>query len=360
MKSNDYRHQQDLKNIEKIRELLSELPGFCREYFLALEARKSTSTRMNYAYDLTNFFHFLQEHNSYFKSKELKTLEIQDMDLITPMDIEEYLSYLQYYVRDGKEYTNSPEGRSRKLSCLRTFYDHFLKRKVLRTNPARQVDVPKIKEHNIIRLEPNEVAELLDQVEGGAHLTKKQLESYQKTRYRDIAILTLLLGTGIRVSECVGLNITDVNFEDYSCRIVRKGGNEDLVYFGDEVADALMDYLENDRDFKNPLEGHQEALFISLKNMRMSVRAVERMVKKYTSNVTTLKKITPHKLRSTFGTNLYQETGDIYLVADTLGHKDVNTTRKHYAGMKDANKRKAAKALRLREERLPEEIDTTP
>jgi site-specific recombinase XerD len=267
------------------------------------------------------------------------------------MDIEEYLSYLQYYKRDGKEYTNSPEGRARKLSCLRCFYDYFLKNKMLNTNPARQVDVPKIKEHNIIRLEPNEVAELLDQVESGEKLTKKQLESYQKTRFRDIAILTLLLGTGIRVSECVGLNLTDVNFDDYSIRIIRKGGNEDVVYFGDEVADALFDYLENDRDFKIPEEGHEDALFISIKNTRLSVRSIERMVKKYTSNVTSLKKITPHKLRSTFGTNLYQETGDIYLVADTLGHKDVNTTRKHYAGMKDENKRKAARALRLREEK---------
>ena len=354
MNNNSYRQQQDLKNIEKIRELLSELPGFCRTYFLSLESRKSTNTRKNYAYDLINFFHFLKETNPYFSKKEISQIKIDDMDLLSPMDIEEYLSYLQYYKKDGKEYTNSPEGRARKLSCLRSFYDYFLKNRLLKTNPARQVDVPKIKEHNIIRLEPNEVAELLDQVESGEKLTKKQLESYQKTKFRDIAILTLLLGTGIRVSECVGLNLTDIDLDDYSIKIIRKGGNEDLVYFGDEVASALYDYLENDRDFKSPAEGHEEALFISMKNTRLTTRSVERMVKKYTSNVTTLKKITPHKLRSTFGTNLYQETGDIYLVADTLGHKDVNTTRKHYAGMKDANKRKAARTLRLREERKDE------
>lgn len=351
MEKTSYRHQQDLKNIEKIRELQKELPGFCKEYFLSLESRKSTNTRKNYAYDLLNFFHFLKENNPYFEKKEIRSIRIDEMDLLSPMDIEEYMSYLQFYTREGKEYTNSPEGRARKLSCLRTFYDYFLKKKSLQTNPARQVDVPKIKEHNIIRLEPNEVAELLDQVESGEKLTKKQLESHQKTKLRDVALLTLLLGTGIRVSECVGLNLNDINFDDYSLKIIRKGGNEDLVFFGDEVADALYDYLENDRDFKSPEEGHEEAFFISMKNTRLSVRSVERLVKKYTSNVTTLKKITPHKLRSTFGTNLYQETGDIYLVADTLGHKDVNTTRKHYAGMKESNKRKAARALRLRESR---------
>ena len=98
-----------------------------------------------------------------------------------------------------------------------------------------------------------------------------------------------------------------------------------------------------------PVEGHEDALFLSMQNKRISVRAVENLVKKYASNVS-LKKITPHKLRSTFGTNLYQETGDIYLVADVLGHKDVNTTRKHYAAMKDEHKRRAAKAVKLREE----------
>ena len=86
-----------------------------------------------------------------------------------------------------------------------------------------------------------------------------------------------------------------------------------------------------------------------MQNRRITVRAVENLVKKYASNVTSLKKITPHKLRSTYGTALYQETGDIYLVADVLGHKDVNTTRKHYAAIEDSNRRKAAKAVQLRE-----------
>mgnify|MGYP000822192579 CR=1 FL=1 len=87
-----------------------------------------------------------------------------------------------------------------------------------------------------------------------------------------------------------------------------------------------------------------------MQNKRISVRAVEKLVKKYASKVTSLKKITPHKLRSTYGTALYQETGDIYLVADVLGHRDVNTTKKHYAAMDDARRRKAATAVHLRED----------
>lgn len=88
-----------------------------------------------------------------------------------------------------------------------------------------------------------------------------------------------------------------------------------------------------------------------MQNKRITVRAVENLVKKYSSLVTTLKKITPHKLRSTYGTTLYRETGDIYLVADVLGHKDVNTTRKHYAALEEERRRKAAKAVTLREQR---------
>ena len=89
---------------------------------------------------------------------------------------------------------------------------------------------------------------------------------------------------------------------------------------------------------------------MSLQNKRISVRAVENLVKKYSKLVTNLKNITPHKLRSTYGTTLYQETGDIYLVADVLGHSDVNTTRKHYAALEDERRRRAAKVVKLRED----------
>ena len=121
---------------------------------------------------------------------------------------------------------------------------------------------------------------------------------------RDIALLTLMLGTGIRVSECVGLNIDDVDFKNDGIRIHRKGGKEVVVYFGDEVESALLSYIE-ERKKTEVVAGHEEALFLSLQKKRISVRAVEKLVKKYAQTVTTVKHITPHKLRSTYGTNLY-------------------------------------------------------
>ena len=209
--------------------------------------------------------------------------------------------------------------------------------------------MPKIHDKAITRLDVNEVAELLDNVENGNKLTTAQLRTHEKLKCRDLALLTLLLGTGIRVSECVGLDINDVDFDNDRIKVVRKGGSESFVYFGDEVRAALLDYME-ERKQMNPDSGHENALFISSKNKRLCVRSVELLVKKYASTVTTVKHITPHKLRSTYGTNLYHASKDIYLVADVLGHKDVNTTRKHYAEIVDENKRSARNIVRLRTE----------
>ena len=211
------------------------------------------------------------------------------------------------------------------------------------------VSTPKIHDKNIIRLDVNEIARLLDEVESGDKLTKHQRVYHEHTRVRDLALISVLLGTGMRVSECVGLNLTDIDFENNGLRIVRKGGNESILYFGDEVEQALRDYLEQRKQIL-PLEGHEDALFLSLKKSRLTVRAVENLVKKYAQTVTQLKNISPHKLRSSYGTELYNETGDIYLVADVLGHKDVNTTRKHYAQIEDSRRRSAANVVKLRKE----------
>jgi site-specific recombinase XerD len=147
----------------------------------------------------------------------------------------------------------------------------------------------------------------------------------------------------------VGLNITDIDLKNNGIKVHRKGGAEVVVYFGDEVCTALCDYLK-ERLETQAASGHENALFLSMQNKRITIRAVENLVKKYSKLVTNLKNITPHKLRSTYGTSLYQETGDVYLVADVLGHKDVNTTRKHYAAIEEDRRRKAAKYVHLRED----------
>ena len=348
-----YREHTDTENILKLRQVLSTLPAFCKDYFRAIDSTTTTKTRISYAYDIRIFFQFLLDENPAFKNYAMTDFSVAVLDQIKAVDLEEYMEYLKVYQNGDKTETNGERGLKRKISALRSFYAYYYKREMIHTNPTVLIDVPKIHDKSIIRLDTDEVALLLDYIEHcGDSLTGQKRVYYEKTKERDLAIVTLLLGTGIRVSECVGLDIEDVDFKNNGIKIRRKGGYETVVYFGDEVQDALLDYLEQ-RHHVIPCEGHEEALFLSLQNRRITVRAVENLVKKYASRVTTLKHITPHKLRSTYGTALYQETGDIYLVADVLGHKDVNTTRKHYAAQEDARKRRAANAVQLREHYNP-------
>lgn len=348
MKEKAYHEDINKKNEIKLRKRLEKLPAFCKTFFIGIEPTTASRTRIAYAYDLGCFFEYLHDNNPICAQMEVRDIPLSLMEELTPMDIEEYLSYLKYYVKDGIEYTNDERGIKRKLASLRTFFRYFYKNELIKEDPAIKVDMPKIHEKTIIRLDVDEVALLLDEVESGGSLTERQRKFHDKTKVRDLAIMTLLLGTGIRVSECVGLDMDDVDFKNNGIKIHRKGGAEVIVYFGDEVRKALIDYYV-ERQKITAADGSINALFLSLQNKRITVRAVENLVKKYAKLVTTLKNITPHKLRSTYGTNLYRESGDIYLVADVLGHKDVNTTRKHYAAIDDDKRRKAAKYVKLRD-----------
>lgn len=369
MEYRTYHEQTDMENIRKLREVLKTLPPFAKDYFRAIEPTTSTKTRISYAYDIRLFFRFLIDENPAYKNYETTDFKVSDLEKVEAVDLEEYQEYLKLYQKKiaaanagtnntktdtDEEYvvdiTNGELGLKRKMSALRSFYAYFYRRELIEKNPTVLVDMPKLHEKAIIRLDVDETARLLDFIEhGGDGLTGQKKVYYEKTKERDLAIVTLLLGTGIRVSECVGLDITDVDFNNNGIKVTRKGGSEMIVYFGGEVEQALKNYINGSRKQVIPQEGHEQALFYSTQKRRIGVGAVENLVKKYAKYVTPLKKITPHKLRSTYGTTLYQETGDIYLVADVLGHKDVNTTRKHYAAQDENRRRLAAKAVKLRE-----------
>ncbi len=343
----NYHDQININNDLKLREMLKELPRFCMTFFRGIKYTTSSRTRIAYAYDLGVFFNYIKDTNPAYADIEINHFSIDILNKITVDDIEEYLDYLKVYSKNSSEHTNREKGIKRKLSSLKSFYNYFFCNQIIEDNPAAKVRMPKLHESEIIRLDSDEVVRLLDEVESGDNLTKSQKKYHDKTKLRDTALLTLLLGTGMRVSECVGIDINDVDFKNSGIKVRRKGGYEAIVYFGDEVEIALLNYLEYRNTIK-PVAGHENALFLSLQNKRISVRSVENLVKKYSGLITTLKHITPHKLRSTYGTNLYKETGDIYLVADVLGHKDVNTTRKHYAAIEDRRRYNARNEVSLR------------
>ena len=346
MAEKTYHEQERNKCTLELRELQNELPKFLRDYFRGIENSTAPRTQIGYAIDLRTFFEFVKDNNSTYRDVDMHDIGIDVLSQLNAQDIEEYLDYLKYYVKNGHEYTNDERAIKRKLSALRSMYNYFHKKRIIDENPVLQVDMPKLHKKQIIRLDNDEVDDLLNVVESGDRLTKKQAECHDKLKVRDMAILTLLLGTGMRVSECVGINLEDVDYINDRIKIVRKGGYESFVYYGEEVRQALLDYME-ERDEIDALEGHKNALFLSSQRRRITVRSVELLVKKYASTVTG-KHITPHKLRSTYGTNLYKETGDIYLVADVLGHSDVNTTRKHYAELEEDRKKSVKDAVVIR------------
>ena len=348
MKDNNYHDNLNKENTFKLRELMRQLPKFTASFFRGIEPTTASRTRIAYAYDLGIFFEYIKENNPLYADKEITDFPLEILDQITALDIEEYLEYLSYYVKDNSEHQNTERGKMRKLASLRTLYNYYYRKEMIKTNPASIVSMPKIHQKEIVRLDIDEVARLLDEVEQGDNLTKREQNYHKKTKTRDLALLTLLLGTGIRVSECVGLDIDDVDLKNTGIKIRRKGGKEQVVYFSDEVAEALLAYIK-ERKTIIAETGHENALFLSLQKKRINVRSVENLVKKYSKLVTQLKNITPHKLRSTYGTSLYRETGDIYLVASVLGHSDVNTTKKHYAAIEDERRRLARNQVTLRE-----------
>jgi site-specific recombinase XerD len=218
---------------------------------------------------------------------------------------------------------------------------------MISSNVASKIETPKLHNKEIIRLEKDEVERLLDAVQRPTTFTERQKHYNKNTQERDNAIVTLFLGTGIRISELVGLNVEDFDFSQNAFKVTRKGGNQTILYFSNEVKDALNIWLQKRATL--PLDG-ENAMFISLQNKRICVRAVENLVKKFAKESTPLKKISPHKLRSTFGTNLYRETKDIYIVADVLGHKDVNTTKKHYAAISEDMRKSVANKIKIHNE----------
>ena len=349
-----YREKIDSERILQIRSIARELPPACGDFFRAIAVTTGTFTRLAYAIDLKTFFQFLQTERYQFSQKPLYAFTNDDLALVTQNDLTAYIEYLTFYYKNEpdrdapvKALTNHDLAIKRKLCSIRSFYDYLFKNGCIPSNVTTLVPLPKIHEKPILRLSMDETQRMLEEAATGDNLTPRQQAWHKLTVKRDFALLSLFLGTGVRVSECVGMNISDVDLEDNAFLVTRKGGNQVVLYFPPEVAEALAEYM-SEREGIEAQPGHEDALFLSMQKRRITQRAVQNLVKKYAAVAAPLKpRISPHKLRSTFATNLYNKTGDIYLVADVLGHSSVDTTRKHYADMTDARRRMAAEQVDL-------------
>lgn len=357
MANSSYQEQLNAERTEKIRAMLRTLPASCSDFINSITMTTSVLTRMAYTIDLQTFCGYAMKEIPYFAEKSPENWTDEDLSYFTARDLHAYADYLTLYYKDEsigetieqqKVLRNHECGVMRKLSSLRSYFDYLFKAERIGSNIAALVSLPKLHEKPILHLVGPEVERLLLVANDGAELTKSQQQFHQHTRKRDYAILMLFLGTGIRVSECVGIDIGDLDFGNNAVLVTRKGGNQVILYYPQEVADALKDYLAERKQIKPALKSDENALFLSLQRRRISQRAVQIMVKKYCAIAVPLKKkMSPHKLRSTYATRLYHETEDIYLVADALGHSDVNTTRRHYAAMSDERRREAARNVHL-------------
>ena len=333
-----------IQKAKKLQSVLDTLPKFCLDFFRGIKQNTSLLTQINYAYDLRLFFKFLDEDlgRPITQAKQLEDVSMRDLEI--------YMEYLSLYYKNDAVVQNSEKGIARKLSSIRSLYKYYYNKEIIDTNITTRLKTPKIHEKPILRLTYEEAAKLMHVVHTGAGLTSRQQAYQKRTLVRDIAIFTLLLTTGIRISELVALDVNDFDFENRQFKALRKGGNEVFLYIGEEAEKALLAYIEERKT--KPDYSPSSPMFLSLQNKRMSVRALQELVKKYARIAVPLKDISPHKLRSTYGTMLYQQTGDIYLVADVLGHKDVNTTKKHYAAIDDEQRRKAAGIVKISDEEV--------
>lgn len=345
-RDSEFNKQKDRNYRIKLEEIKKELPVYTYE-FLDSRAQRNPNTAVSYAYDLVVFFGYLQEFCPPAKSLVIREIPLELIGGLSFQDINEYQKYLSardVTVIGSKDLQNNTSGIARKMSALRSFYKYLCQHDFLQNDPTVGANKQSRKDddHVIIRLTPSEVDTFLTIIKNSEVGSERQQKMLQNTRYRDYAILTLLLRTGIRVSECVSLDVSDLNFNENSMCVVRKGRKEHILYFDQVTKDALKDYLELERPHYTESK-NEKALFLSTRKKRMAVRSIEEMVDKYAKAAISNKKISPHKMRSTYGTALYNKTGDIRLVADVLGHSDINTTAKHYAASEDAHRRQAAK-----------------
>lgn len=366
----NYSEQQKQKCFERIQEFCDKLPSFAEPYINNVATRKDTSFRTGaaYAYDLFVFFRYIQEVLHVPKNKITPAY----LDSLLPMDIDKYISSLaSFYTDDDKQHNQelreaktkekrkkseekdakllrkpekshhmSASARARNLAAVRGLYKYLIKNGMCKNNPAALADTPRIASKDVIALDSQQAKDVMSKTKNtDIARTRKQFAERQKKR--DVALLSLLLYTGIRVSECVGIDIGDFDWENNSVKVLRKGGGKQSVFFNEETRNALISYIDEERT--EPLYD-KNALFVTRFNERMSTQAVDDVVKKYTNGVS-VHKITPHKLRSTYATALYNATNDAYEVKDALGHKTLGVVQKYIS---ESEKHRKAAATHIK------------
>lgn len=341
-------------------ERLENLPDFVFSFIEDYYDGDSINTQIAYSIDIKTFLVFLQKER-FPNIHNLEDFTAKDLEKVTVDDFLHFRSYLKEYEvttynGDGKPihrtFCNSAYGINRKLSSVRSLYLYLYKTDRIRENITDKVDMLKLHQKIKKPLTSQETVRILDVLfHGEKYFSGRDLAEYQNRKQRDMAIFITYLGTGIRVSELVNLNVEDVSFDTSSFIVTRKGGEQQEIFMPLQVENEIVTYLNEARPKLNA-KG-EKALFLSRLGKRMTVAAVEKNLKKYcrTAGVTHPDKTRPHALRRTFACRLLEDGVDIKMVAELMGHKNIEVTHKFYAQYSSQKRKEVMRGLSV----IPEE-----
>ena len=312
------------------RQLLDDAPFYLRDFITYMETikGKSSNTVDEYFFDLRTFLRYMlvlkgKAEIENFDEIPIKDIPVSFIEEIALHDLYEYLSYTL------RERLNNANSRARKVSSLRSFFKYMVtKAKLVETNPAAELDSPKIPKILPRYLSLEESKQLLENVDGNQ-------------KYRDYAILTLFLNCGLRLSELCGINIK--NIKDDKLTVFGKGSKERTVYLNDACQKAIADYIQNERPKEGIKAPDKDALFLSRLKKRMSVKTIQHVVKLHleAAGLDTTK-YSAHKLRHTAATLMYRYGNvDVRVLQEMLGHTNLSTTQ-IYTHLDDEQLRNAA------------------
>jgi len=332
---------------EKSKIIIAGLPEACKDFFVAMEDSISKNTKLSYATQLKIFFSYMVENNSYLKTKGMRNISLDDINMIKPKDIEQFLYDLEEFTGAKKEIAVSTKNHY--IATLSSFFKYLYSHEYIDHDPVSAVRRKKNKKKRVVYLDDNERKEFIDTVSTVPKSRSGHI-SAKKTRdtIRNTAIVKLFLSTGIRVSELVGLDVNDINWNEHSITVDRKGGDRDPdVFYSDEAEIALKDYMTVRDEYKH--DEKEPALFLSSKTAsRMSVRGIQNMVEKIakTADIGEKKdKLSVHKLRSSFAAHRLANNGqDLMDVKNALNHESIESTM-HYVPSKTREERRKNRNL---------------
>ena len=320
------RQENEMKFKNNIEEIISNYPNYMRGYWYSL-IDLSYTTQYRYIRYVLDFINYLKD------KYHIDISMAESLSVVKPSIINEYLIELE----------NKKNGAKANIFYgIKSFFSYLVNDDYMIMNPCDKVKPPKDKEiREIVSLTKSEINKIKNNILSGCG--SDRAKNYNKKWVkRDYAIVMLGLSLGLRVTSISEINVEDIDFDKNEVKIVEKGNKTRSITFSDNIACVILDWME-DRNVLIENKGVEiDALFISTQMKRITSTSIARLIEKYTYNIN--KHITPHKLRSTCATNVYNSTGDIYLTANILGHANITNTRR-YAKIDEDRKKKAASAM---------------